>query len=197
MLTPGPNMIYLVSRSVAQGRRAGLISLTGVGAGFLIYLAAATAGMSAVFTHVPQLYLALKIAGAAYLLWLAWQAIRPGGGSPFTPRDLPADGTRKLFTMGMVTNLLNPKIAVLYVSLLPQFIDPALGSVATQSFLLGLIQIAIALTVNGMIVLFAGSVGTFFTRKPNWLRFQRYATAAALTWFAVRVATDKSKPLTA
>jgi threonine/homoserine/homoserine lactone efflux protein len=146
---------------------------------------------------VPELYLALKIAGAGYLLWLAWQAIRPGGSSPFTPRDLPVDRPRKLFTMGLVTSLLNPKIAVLYVSLLPQFIDPALGSVATQSFLLGLTQIAVAIAVNGTIVLFAGSVGAFFTRKPNWLRFQRYATAAALTWFALAVVTDKSKPLPA
>ncbi|WP_436500813.1 LysE family translocator [Actinokineospora sp. HUAS TT18] len=195
VLTPGPNMIYLVSRSVAQGRRAGLISLSGVGVGFLIYLAAATAGVSTVFAYVPELYLALKIAGAAYLLWLAWQAVRPGGGSPFTPRDLPADRPRKLFTMGMVTSLLNPKIAVLYVSLLPQFIDPERGSIATQSFLLGLTQIVVALTVNGSIVLFAGSVRTFLTRKPKWLRAQRYATGAALTWFALRVATDKAKPL--
>ncbi|MEO3785348.1 LysE family transporter [Actinocorallia sp. B10E7] len=74
VLTPGPNMIYLVSRSIAQGRRAGLISLAGVGAGFLVYLAAVTIGITAVFTLVPVLYLMIKIAGAAYLAWMAWQA---------------------------------------------------------------------------------------------------------------------------
>ena len=123
VLTPGPNMIYLVSRSITQGRRAGLISLGGVALGFLVYLAAATAGIAAVFALVPPVYDALKIGGALYLLYLAWNAVKPGGHSAFAPRtDLPADPPRKLFTMGLVTNLLNPKIAVLYVSLLPQFV---------------------------------------------------------------------------
>jgi threonine/homoserine/homoserine lactone efflux protein len=197
VLTPGPNMICLVSRSVTQGRRAGLISLTGIATGFLVYLAAATAGVATIFSYVPQLYLALKLAGAAYLLWLAWQAIRPGGGSPFTAKDLPIDSPRKLFSMGLVTSLLNPKIAILYVSLLPQFIDPSQGSIATQSLLLGLTQIVVALTVNGTIVLCAGSVGTFFHRRPQWLRAQRYTTGAALAFFALRVATDRGKPLPA
>ncbi|MEV4679165.1 LysE family translocator, partial [Actinomadura sp. NPDC049382] len=127
VLTPGPNMIYLVSRTVTQGRRAGLVSLGGVAAGFVLYVAAATAGLTAVFTLVPALYTAIKIGGAAYLLWLAWQAVRPGGTAVFAPRELPADPPRRLFTMGLVTNLLNPKIAILYVSLLPQFADPARG----------------------------------------------------------------------
>ncbi|MFD6452073.1 LysE family translocator, partial [Nocardia sp. NPDC060220] len=87
VLTPGPNMMYLVSRTVAQGRRAGMISLMGVAAGFGVYLMAAAAGITAVFAVVPGLYLAVKLAGAAYLLWLAWQAIRPGGVSVFAPAD--------------------------------------------------------------------------------------------------------------
>jgi threonine/homoserine/homoserine lactone efflux protein len=119
VLTPGPNMIYLVSRSVTQGRKAGLISLGGVAAGFVVYVLAATAGLTAVFALVPALYTVIKLAGAGYLLWLAWQAVRPGGRSAFEPRELEVDPPRKLFTMGLVTNLLNPKIAVLYVSLLP------------------------------------------------------------------------------
>ena len=146
VLTPGPNMVYLVSRSVAQGRRAGLVSLLGVAAGFGVYLAAAVAGLATVFVLVPTLYAVVKLAGAGYLLWLAWRTLRPGGHSPFTPAPLPPDPPRRLFTMGLVTNLLNPKIAILYVSLLPQFIDPARGHVATQSLLLGLTQIAVALT---------------------------------------------------
>jgi threonine/homoserine/homoserine lactone efflux protein len=112
VLTPGPNMIYLVSRSITQGRRAGLISLLGVAAGFFVYLVAATAGMATVFALVPPLYTALKLAGAAYLLWLAWKAVRPGGESAFAPRPLPVDPPRRLFAMGLLTNLLNPKIAI-------------------------------------------------------------------------------------
>src|SRR6266545_220307 len=156
VLTPGPNMIYLVSRSITQGRRAGMVSLLGVATGFLVYLVAAVAGLTAVFSLVPEVYTALKLAGAGYLLYLAWQAVRPGGHSPFAPKSLPVDSSRRLYAMGMVTNLLNPKIAILYVSLLPQFIDPGRGDVATQSLVLGTTQICIALAINALIVLTAG-----------------------------------------
>jgi threonine/homoserine/homoserine lactone efflux protein len=193
VLTPGPNMVYLVSRSVTQGRRAGLVSLLGVAAGFLVYLAAAVAGIATVFVLVPPLYVAVKLAGAAYLLWLAWRTLRPGGASPFTPAPLPPDRPRRLFTMGLVTNLLNPKIAILYVSLLPQFVDPARGQVAVQSLLLGLTQIAVALTVNALIVLTAGSVSAVFTRRPTWARVQRYVMGSVLAALAVRIAADRSR----
>jgi threonine/homoserine/homoserine lactone efflux protein len=192
VLTPGPNMIYLVSRSVTQGRRAGLISLLGVAAGFAVYLAAATAGIATVFALVPSLYTTIKLAGAAYLLWLAWQTVRPGGRSAFAPRSLPLDGPRRLFAMGLVTNLLNPKIAILYVSLLPQFVDPERGHVAAQTLLLGLTQITIALTLNAMIVLTAGSVAGFLARSPGWLRAQRLVTGTVLAGFAVQVALEKA-----
>ncbi|PZF97585.1 LysE family translocator [Micromonospora endophytica] len=193
VLTPGPNMVYLVSRSVTQGRRAGLISLLGVAAGFAVYLGAAVAGIATVFVLVPALYTAVKLAGAAYLLWLAWQAVRPGGHSPFTPAPLPPDPARRLFTMGLVTNLLNPKIAILYVSLLPQFIDPVRGNVAVQSLLLGLTQIAVALTVNALIVLTAGGIAGFLGRRPAWLRVQRVLMGTVLAALAVRIAADRSR----
>ena len=192
VLTPGPNMLYLVSRSVTQGRRAGLISLLGVGAGFAVYLLAATAGIATLFALVPAVYLAIKLAGAAYLLWLAWQAVRPGGESPFQPKPLPEDPPRRLFAMGLVTNLLNPKIAILYVSLLPQFVDPGRGHVATQSLILGLTQIAIALTVNALIVVTAGSLAGFLGRRPTWLRVQRYLMGTVLAGIALRIAADRT-----
>ncbi|PZF96744.1 LysE family translocator [Micromonospora deserti] len=193
VLTPGPNMVYLVSRSVTQGRRAGLVSLLGVAAGFGVYLAAAVAGIATVFVLVPTLYTAVKLAGAAYLLWLAWRTLRPGGHSPFTPAPLPPDPARRLFTMGLVTNLLNPKIAILYVSLLPQFVDPARGDVAAQSLVLGLTQITVALTVNALIVLTAGTLAGFFARRPFWLRAQRVLMGTVLAALAVRIAADRSR----
>lgn len=187
VLTPGPNMVYLVSRSVTQGRRAGLFSLLGVAAGFGVYLAAAAAGLASVFLVVPAAYLALKVGGALYLLSLAWQALRPGGVSAFAPKELPADPPLRLFTMGLVTNLLNPKIAVLYVALLPQFVDPHRGSVAGQSLALGSVQIAVALTVNGLIVVSAGSLASFLADRPGWLRAQRYAMGTVLGALAVKL----------
>ncbi|MEU1884740.1 LysE family translocator [Micromonospora rifamycinica] len=197
VLTPGPNMVYLVSRSVAQGRRAGLVSLLGVAAGFGVYLAAAVAGIATVFVLVPPLYTAVKLAGAAYLLWLAWRTLRPGGRSAFTPQALPVDRPRRLFAIGLLTNLLNPKIAILYVSLLPQFVDPARGDVAVQSLLLGATQITVALTVNTLIVLTAGSVSTFLVRRPGWARVQRWVTGSVLAAMAVRIAADRSRAVVA
>lgn len=193
VLTPGPNMIYLVSRSITQGRRAGFISLLGVATGFLVYLAAAAAGLATVFVVVPGAYTALKLAGAGYLLYLAWQAVRPGGANAFAPRELPVDRPGRLFTMGLVTNLLNPKIAVLYVSLLPQFIDPDGAPVALQSLVLGLTQIGIALSVNALIVVFAGGLAKFLSSRPAWMRIQRYAMGGVLGALAVRLATDRSR----
>ena len=196
VLTPGPNMIYLISRSITQGRRAGLISLTGVVLGFTFYLAATCLGLTAIFALVPAAYTALKIGGACYLGWMAWQALKPGGGSVFQPRELePASNTR-LFSMGLVTCLLNPKIAILYLSLLPQFIDPA-GNVLGQSLALGSVQIVVATTVNGLIALSASSLAAFFAARPTWLRVQRYAMGTVLGMMAIRMATDRSKAVMA
>ncbi|KQV15971.1 LysE family translocator [Kitasatospora sp. Root107] len=197
VLTPGPNMIYLVSRSIVQGRRAGLLSLTGVALGFLVYLAAVTAGITAVFAVVPLLYTVIKLAGAAYLLWLAWQAVRPGGIAVFAPQQLPQDPPRRLITMGFLTCLLNPKIAIMYVSLLPQFVVPARGHVAAQSLVLGLTQIAIALTVNGLIAMSAGTIASFLAHRPAWLRIQRYAMGTVLAGLALNIAADRAKAVAA
>ncbi|RVX45939.1 threonine/homoserine/homoserine lactone efflux protein [Nonomuraea polychroma] len=195
VLTPGPNMIYLISRSIAQGRKAGLISLTGVFLGFTVYLTATCLGLTAVFAYVPAAYTALKLAGAAYLLWLAWNAVKPGGTSAFQTRDLPAERPPKLFAMGLLTCLLNPKIAILYLSLLPQFIDPAMGHVLLQSLALGSVQIVVATTVNGLIAISAGSLAAFLLGRPLWLRIQRYVMGTVLGGFAIHMATDRSKAL--
>ncbi|WP_433435936.1 LysE family translocator [Nonomuraea sp. CA-141351] len=197
VLTPGPNMIYLVSRSISQGRRAGLISLTGVVLGLTFYLTATCLGLTAVFAYVPIAYTVLKLAGAAYLLWLAWNAVKPGGTSAFQPRELVADRPRKLFGMGLLTCLLNPKVAILYLSLLPQFIHPAMGHVLLQSLALGSVQIAVATTVNGLIAISAGALAAFLAHRPLWLRVQRYVTGTVLGGFAVHMAMDRSKAVVA
>src|ERR1700753_3553874 len=121
VVTPGPNMIYLVSRSTSQGRYAGLVSLAGTASGFLIYLRMGNLGLAVVFVVVPWLYIGLKAAGVLYLAWLAWKALRPGGAGLFEPRPLTHDSRWKLFRMGLLTNLLNPKTAVMYLALIPQF----------------------------------------------------------------------------
>lgn len=193
VLTPGPNMVYLVSRSISQGPKAGLISLGGVALGFVIYMLCAAFGITALLLAVPYAYDALRIAGAAYLLWLAWQAIRPGGRSPFQVRELPKDSPRKLFGMGFFTSLLNPKIAVFYLSLLPQFISPEAGSVLTQSLVLGMVQICISVSVNAMIALSAGSISLFLAENPGWLKIQRWLMGTVLAGLAVKMATEAQR----
>ena len=187
VLTPGPNMIYLVSRSVCQGRAAGLVSLGGVGIGFLVYMLCAAGGITALLFTVPLAYDALRIAGALYLLYLAWQALKPGGRSPFQLRELAPDSPRRLFAMGLLTNLLNPKAAMLYLSLLPQFIEPGHGSVLSQSLVLGFTQIAVSLSVNALIVLGAGSIAGFLGGRPLWQTLQRWLMGTVLTALAVRM----------
>jgi threonine/homoserine/homoserine lactone efflux protein len=193
VLSPGPNMIYLVSRAICQGRAAGLISLGGIALGFMVYLLCAAVGISAIFMSVPLAYDALRIAGAIYLLHLAWQALKPGSRSPFQVRDLPADSSRRLFGMGLFTSLLNPKIAILYVSLLPQFIQPGHGSVWAQSLVLGLTQIAISVSVNAAIVFMAGSVALFFASRPSWQLVQRWLMGTVLAGLAVRMAVESRR----
>ena len=195
VLTPGPNMIYLVSRTLTQGRRAGLVSLTGVAAGFLVYLTAATAGLVAIFTVVPALYTAIKLAGAAYLLYLAWQAVKPGARSPLEPVALPPDSPARLYRMGVLTCLLNPKAAVLYLSILPQFVDPHRGSVFAQSVLLGCVQISISFSFNLMIALAAAGVSAWFTRRPKWLATQRWFMGSVLGGLALRMALEPRRLL--
>ncbi|MGE3295270.1 MAG: LysE family translocator [Geminicoccaceae bacterium] len=193
VLTPGPNMIYLISRSICQGRRAGVLSLFGVIAGFLVHMLAAAIGLTTLFMAVPFAYEALKWAGAAYLLYLAWQAVRPGARSPFEARDLPIDPPGKLFLMGFITNLLNPKIAVFYLSIFPQFVSPAHGSIFAQSIQLGLTQIVISFAVNLCIALSAARLALWFAGSPRWLAAQRYIMGTVLAGLAVRLATEQRK----
>ena len=190
VLTPGPNMVYVVSRSVCQGRKAGLISLGGVGLAFIVYMLAAALGITSLLMAVPFAYDTLRVAGAVYLGYLAWQALKPGGRSPFAVQNLPIDSPRRLFAMGFMTNMLNPKAALLYLSLLPQFIDPAAGSVFVQAVILGSMQIVISLSVNGLIAITAGSISGFLGTRPAWLAVQRRLMGTVLAGLALRMALD-------
>lgn len=193
VLTPGPNMVYLISRSVCQGPCAGLVSLGGMALGFVVYMLSAALGITGLMMAVPYAYDSLRIAGALYLLYLAWQAIKPGARSPFELTTLQQDSPRKLFVMGFMPNLLNPKVAVLYLSLRPQFIKPELGNVFGQSLLLGFTLIAISLVCNALITLMAGSIAGFISRKPSWLQTQRWLMATVLGALAVRMAMDSRR----
>lgn len=190
-LTPGPNMIYLISRSLCQGRGAGIMSWCGVVVGFTAHMCCASLGLTALFMAVPLGYEVLKIAGAAYLLWLAWQAVRPGARSPFETRELRPESHRKLFTMGLLTSVLNPKVAIFYLSVLPQFISPEAGSVLGQSLLLGTTQVLIGSSVNLVVALSAAGIAGWFARNRFWLAVQRYVMGLVLGALALRLLSQQ------
>ncbi len=193
VLSPGPNMIYLISRSICQGRKAGVVSLLGVVTGFLVHMLAAAIGLTTLFLAVPMAYEVLKWAGAAYLAYLAWQAVKPGARSPFEAQQLPEDSNRKLFLMGFLTNALNPKIAVFYLSVFPQFVSPEYGSILVQSLMLGCTQIVVSFSVNLLITLSAARMATWFARNPLWLAAQRYVMGGVLGALAVRLALEPQR----
>ena len=191
VLTPGPNMIYCISRTLCQGRGAGMVSLGGVAAGFVVHLLAASFGLTALLLAVPLAFTAIKVLGAAYLLWLAWQAVKPGGLSPFETRALPNDPPRTLFLMGFMTNLLNPKVAMFYLSFFPQFLHPERGQLLLQSLSLGAVQITVSMVVNSLLIFFAAGLSVFLNRSMGWMRVQRYVMGTVLGVLALRLLAEK------
>lgn len=194
VITPGPNMIYLISRSVTQGRKAGLTSLLGIACGLLSHILLVSFGLTAVLMTIPFAYTFLKTLGVLYLLYLAWEAIKPGSKSVFeTQHEMKADKPAKLFSMGVFTSMLNPKVAVFYLSLFPQFINPAYGDVFAQSLLLGFSQLSVSFTVNFIIVMISAKAMQWFASNPRWVRIQKWFMASVLAGLAIRMAVDKGK----
>jgi len=189
-LTPGPNLLYLLSRTLCQGRRAGVVSLAGTSMGFVFHVLAAALGLSAIFLTVPVLYDLLRYVGAAYLLWLAWGALKPGARGLFAPLSLPEDPPGRLFRVGLLTSILNPKVALFYLALLPQFVDAARGSVFAQSVVLGLLQIAIGIVSDLCFVLAAARISAWLEQRPLWTAIQRWVLGAVFAGIALRLAFE-------
>ena len=192
-LTPGPNLLYLMSRTLCQGRRAGVVSLAGTSLGFFFHVLAAALGLSAVFLAVPVLYDLLRYAGAGYLLWLAWGVVSQRGASMFATRALTHESPARLFRVGLLTSVLNPKIALFYLALLPQFVDASRGSVFAQSLALGLVQIAIGIISDLAFVLAAARIAGWLARRPLWSTLQRWILGGVFAAIALRLAFESRK----
>jgi threonine/homoserine/homoserine lactone efflux protein len=179
--------IYLISRTLAQGRRAGYFSLLGVIAGVIVHVLLAALGLSVVLLAIPLAFDAIKLAGAAYLLWLAVSTLR-GGGMNFEAQPLAAVPDRVLLRQGFIASTLNPKVAVFYLSLFPQFIDPGAGGVFAQSLVLGVVHVGISTLFDGLLVTIAGALAAWFAARPLWLRTQRWFLGGAFGVLAVWLA---------
>lgn len=193
VLSPGPNMIYLISRSLSQGKNAGIVSLFGVMCGFLFHILMVSFGLTAIFFAIPYAFVVVKFLGVGYLLYLAYHSIRSEKKIFDADQNLKPDKPFKLFNIGLMTNVLNPKMAVFYLSFFPQFIKPEHGSIFSQSFQLGILQILISFTVNFLIVISAARMASWFSKKPIWLRIQKWFMASVLTGLAVKMALTKAK----
>lgn len=191
-LTPGPNMIYLISRSLCQGKQAGIVSLGGTGLGFVFYMLCAAFGITALLMAIPLAYEALKIAGAMYLIYLAWKAIT-SPHSPFELQNTVAYSNQKLFLMGFFTNLLNPKIAVMYLALLPQFVKPHEGNVLIQTLSLGCIQIILSLIINLLLILTASRFTAFLNKHVFWLKIQKWLMGTVFFGLATQILLTAKK----
>ena len=195
--TPGPNILYLVSRTLAQGRAAGFVSLAGTTTGFMFHVLAAALGLSALLVAVPYAYDAIRIAGAVYLAWLAWSTWRApdiiaGNGSASTVASSKAKAlpTSKLYRDGMITSILNPKVAMFQLALFPQFVDPAHGSVLAQSLVLGATQVVVHVIGDSMFVLAAAGVRRWFGQRPAWSVWSKRILASVFGALAARLALD-------
>ncbi len=190
-VTPGPNLLYLVSRTLVQGRGAGLISLAGTETGLAVHVLAAALGLSALLATIPAAYDAVRWAGAAYLAWLAWQtwraptatAIAPPGSAPMW----------RLYRDGVVTGVLNPKVALFQLALFPQFVDPAHGSVLAQSLVLGATELAVVFAFDASCVLAAAGVRSWLDARPGFSRGSKRVLAGIFAALALRLALEERR----
>jgi threonine/homoserine/homoserine lactone efflux protein len=188
--TPGPNMLFLVTRTLAQGRGAGFVSLAGTSTGFAIHAVAAALGLSALLAAVPVAYEIVRFAGAIYLAWLAVVTWRASGGATAASAPARRAEAGQMYRQGLVTSVLNPKLAVFQLALFPQFIDPSRGSVLVQGLVLALTQFVIVVAGDSLCVFAATGARGWFARRPGWSRWSKRALAGVCAALAARLAVE-------
>jgi threonine/homoserine/homoserine lactone efflux protein len=188
--TPGPDMLLIASRSVSQGRAAGFASLAGIQVGTYCHAFAAAFGLSQLFLAVPLAYDVVRYVGAGYLLYLAWKAFL-SNGTAFDPsvglRHYPVP---QMFRQGLLTNLLNPKMALFVLALFPQFVRPEAGSVASQILILATVLNLVGLAVNGLVIVTVSRIGRALSGRSRFRRAPQILLGAVFAGLAVRLAFD-------
>jgi threonine/homoserine/homoserine lactone efflux protein len=188
---PGPAVFYIVSRSIGQGRSAGLVSALGIGVGTLVHVAAAAVGLSALLMSSAMAFGAVKYLGAAYLIFLGIQKLRRQELTDASPDAAPSRGShnlRRVFGQGIIVNVLNPKTALFFFAFLPQFADPSRGSVALQISLLGAIFAVMGVMSDSLWALFAGTVAQQLKGNARWMKRQSYVSGGMLISLGVATA---------
>ena len=198
-LTPGPDMLYVMARSLGQGPRAGIVSALGLSVGYGVHTLLAASGLAALLISAPAAFNAVKVAGALYLAFLGIMALRRSFQPDPAPESaaiaeeaatLPPDGHkgwRDVFRQGALTSTLNPSIAIFFLAFLPQFVAPARGTVALQIVALGLVFVTTATTTHTTIALLTGTAGNWLRRRPGAGRWQARFSGAVLLLLGLRV----------
>ena len=187
LLVPGPSVLYIVARSIDQGRRAGITSVLGIHVGTLVHIAAATAGLSALIVSSAVAFTAVKTAGAVYLIGLGLWTIFVRRAEP----DVALGGQRALrrvFAQGIVVNVLNPKTALFFLAFLPQFVDPNAAHPALQVAFLGLLFMALGLVTDSLWAVAAGTAGGVLRRSTRYVKIQRYVAGSVSVGLGVATA---------
>jgi threonine/homoserine/homoserine lactone efflux protein len=192
LLTPGPAVLYIVARSVEQGRAAGLVSVLGIHLGTVVHVAAAAIGLSALLVSSALAFAIVKYLGAAYLVWIGIRTFMAKDPDPEAP-VVQAGPLRRAFRDGFVVNLLNPKTAIFFLAFLPQFVDPARGALHWQILVLGLTFMGLGVVSDGAFALAAGAAGDFLRRNRRFLRFQRWFAGTAFIGLGVTAALATRK----
>jgi len=192
-LTPGPDNLFVLLQSAQRGWRAGMAVVLGLCAGLVVHTAAVALGLAAVFAASAMAFTVLKYCGAAYLAYLAWQALRAPAATAQEPASAPGNpggpGLGRMVGRGMLMNLTNPKVLVFFLAFLPQFADPARGSVALQLMVLGVVFMLATLLVFGAIACFSGGFGALLQRSARAQTVLNRVAGLVFLGLAVRLAT--------
>ncbi|MBB5754482.1 LysE family translocator [Prosthecomicrobium pneumaticum] len=188
---PGPALLYTAAQTLARGRRAGLMAVLGIHTGCYAHVLAATLGLSAVLTHVPEAYLALKLAGAVYLCWMGVQMIRSKAEGAAAPQ-VAVKSARRAFVESVLVELLNPKAALFFVAFLPQFVDPAAGLPVWAQFLILGVVVNLTFSFADIVTVFAASTITGRLRRSGRaMRAVRYLGGSVLVALGARLAMER------
>ena len=186
--TPGPDMLLIASRSISQGRAAGFLTFAGIALGTYCHAVAAALGLSRLFLAVPVAYEIVRWAGCLYLLYLAWKTLRSEGAHFSYSTSLQRSSMSRILGAGLVTNLLNPKMALFVLALFPQFVHPEAGPLTIQMLVLASVLNGIGLVVNGSVVLLSGHIRSRATGLVRFRKLPQYLLATVFAGLACRIA---------
>jgi len=185
LAVPGPAVVYIVTRSIHQGRAAGLASVLGIHVGTTVHLAAATAGLSAILVSSATAFTVVKALGAAYLIVIGIRTLVGRADAASTDLQRPPRRRRRDFAEGVVVNVLNPKTALFFLAFLPQFVDPSGGKVWEQILVLGVSFMLLGLVTDSMWALAAGSAGEALRGSRRWAQVQRYVSGSVFVGLGI------------